>query len=79
MNVLTFLDGRNEPTDVGAVLDRRVTLGEIDEGDLVPDRHVLLCGQLKIAVVFSNDAEQLSARLDTLDNDDADVVLLIVN
>jgi hypothetical protein len=79
VNVLAFRNGGDDPADIGSVLDRGVTLGEIGEGDLVTDWDILFGRKHKVAVVFGHDTKQLSACFDTLDDNDADIIAVSVN
>lgn len=77
--VLALLDGRNNLADILAILDDSGTDLEILQGDLVSDRHVIAAGQLKIRVIMGDHTGHLCASRQVLHNNDANIVLVVVN
>jgi hypothetical protein len=78
VNVVALADGGNDAAYILAVLDDRIADREIAQGDLVPDRHVLVGYCAQLAVVLGYDDEELRSGSEVLDDHDADVVAVVV-
>ena len=74
------LFGRSDHlADVLAVLEYSVAFGEILDSNFVADRNVGLRFDREIRIVMRHDAQHLGAGGQALDDDDADVVLVIMH
>ncbi|MDB6177419.1 GntR family transcriptional regulator [Paracoccus sp. Z330] len=65
--------------DVFAIFDDRVAGLQRLDRDLVADGDIGLGGQAEIRIVSCDDAQHLGARAEVFDDDDADVILVIVD
>src|SRR4051812_11402589 len=79
MHVVALAHGRDYATDILAVLDDGIAHGEVLQGNLVPDRHILIDNGTKLAVVLCDDAEHVGAGSEILDDDHADVVAAVMD
>jgi len=79
MNMITLADVCDDPADVRAVLDGGVAFREVRQCDLVTDWDIVFGGDIEIAVVFCDDAQQIGTGFDTLYDDNPDVVFFVVD
>src|SRR5262245_43413510 len=75
VGVLAALDVRHRPADVLAIFQDRVARLDVGEGDLVPDRHVMLRLEPEGRVRFGDQAQHVCTRLQTFNDHDPDRVL----
>jgi hypothetical protein len=79
VNVIAFANGGNDAAYILAILDDRVTDGEVLESDFVPYGHVLVVNCTHLAVILGNDHEQVGTGLEIFDHHDAHVIAVVVD
>ncbi|MCB1470481.1 MAG: hypothetical protein KDK08_25775, partial [Rhizobiaceae bacterium] len=79
MDVTADLDVADHLADVFAIFDHSVPSLQRLQRDLVSNRDVGLSGQAEIEIVGRNDAQHIGARSEVFDDDDADIILTIVD
>jgi cobalamin biosynthesis Mg chelatase CobN len=79
MDVLAFFDRRDDSADVLAVFDHGIANREVSQRDFMTDRHVLIDGCAKLAVIFGHDAQQTRSGDEVFDDYDADIIVAIVH
>ena len=71
MDMRALGDVGNRPPDIAAIFQDRVAAGDIMQGDLVANRHILGRLQVKTGIVGGDHAKHFRASLQALDNDHA--------
>ncbi len=79
MDMFALLDRCNHAARVFAVLDNSVALGKILDGDFVADWYVSLSGDREVGIVMGDHAQHLCAGRQAFNNNNADVVLMVMN
>ncbi|WP_410216465.1 hypothetical protein, partial [Paracoccus sp. (in: a-proteobacteria)] len=79
VNMVANLGIADHLADVLAVFDDRVARLQRLKRDLVPNGNVRFCGEAEIRIVGGDDTQHFSAGGQILDDDDADIVLMIVD
>lgn len=79
MDVVAAADRGNDAAYILAVLDDSVAHREVSQGNLVPDRNVLIRDGAQLAIVFGYYTEELRSGRETLDHHHANVVPMVVH
>jgi hypothetical protein len=79
MDVLPGPHVGNEPADILAVFDRRIAGLQVFQGHLVTDRDVIGADQAEGRIVVGDDAEHVRSGLQAFDDNNADIVLVIMD
>ena len=79
MDVATDLGAADHPADILAIFDDRIASLQRLQRDLVADRNVGLGSQPEIGIVRRDDAQHLGSGGQVFDDDDADIVVVIVD